>query len=89
MAASGLRAAAGRAESADSGPGRAGNMGDHGSDERRGEPTLHAIHGIPIAVNVGDALTLLALHALIEHLERYVFIVEGRRLVPSAEQTLA
>ena len=31
------------------------------SDERRGRPTLHALHGVPIAVNVGDALALLGL----------------------------
>lgn len=37
------------------------------SDERRGRPTLHALHGIPIAVNVGDALTLLGLRALIDN----------------------
>src|SRR5215813_11339287 len=36
------------------------------SDERRGHPTLHALHGVPIAVNVGDALSLLALRALID-----------------------
>src|SRR5512143_438066 len=35
------------------------------SDERRGRPTLHALHGIPVAVNVGDALTLLGLRALL------------------------
>jgi geranylgeranyl diphosphate synthase type II len=37
------------------------------SDERRGRPTLHALHGVPIAVNVGDALTLLGLRALIDN----------------------
>jgi len=36
------------------------------SDERRGHPTLHALHGVPVAINVGDALTLLALRALID-----------------------
>ena len=36
------------------------------SDERRGRPTLHALHGVPIAVNVGDALTLLSLRALLD-----------------------
>jgi geranylgeranyl diphosphate synthase type II len=36
------------------------------SDARRGQPTLHALHGVPVAVNVGDALTLLALRALID-----------------------
>jgi geranylgeranyl diphosphate synthase type II len=40
------------------------------SDERRGRPTLHALHGVPLAVNVGDALTLLAFEALIDNRER-------------------
>jgi geranylgeranyl diphosphate synthase type II len=39
------------------------------SDERRGRPTLHALHGIPVAVNVGDALTLLGLRALLDNRE--------------------
>jgi geranylgeranyl diphosphate synthase, type II len=37
------------------------------SDERRGRPTLHALHGVPIAVNVGDALCLLGLRALLDN----------------------
>jgi len=37
------------------------------SDERRGRPTLHALHGVPVAINVGDALTLLGLRALIDN----------------------
>jgi geranylgeranyl diphosphate synthase, type II len=36
------------------------------SDERRGRPTLHALHGVAVAVNVGDALALLGLRALID-----------------------
>ncbi|HJQ84091.1 MAG TPA: polyprenyl synthetase family protein [Candidatus Binatia bacterium] len=40
------------------------------SDERRGRPTLHALHGVPMAVNVGDALTLLGLRALIDNRSR-------------------
>src|SRR5882724_9246748 len=36
------------------------------SDERRGRPTLHALHGVGVAVNVGDALVLLGLRALID-----------------------
>jgi len=35
------------------------------SEERRGQPTMHAMHGVPVAVNVGDALALLGLRALI------------------------
>jgi geranylgeranyl diphosphate synthase type II len=37
------------------------------SDERRGQPTLHALHGVDVAVNVGDALTLLGIRALIDN----------------------
>ncbi len=40
------------------------------SDERRGRPTLHALHGVPLAVNVGDALTLLGFEALIANQSR-------------------
>lgn len=39
------------------------------SETRRGRPTLHAAHGVPVAVNVGDALTLLGLRALIDNRE--------------------
>ena len=37
------------------------------SEERRGRPTLHALHGVPVAVNVGDALALLGLRALMDN----------------------
>ena len=37
------------------------------SDERRGRPTLHALHGVDVAVNVGDALTLLGIRALVDN----------------------
>jgi len=40
------------------------------SHERRGRPTLHALHGVPVAINVGDALTLLGLRALIDNRRR-------------------
>jgi geranylgeranyl diphosphate synthase type II len=35
-----------------------------GSERRRGHPTLHALHGVPLAVNAGDALATLALRPL-------------------------
>lgn len=35
------------------------------SEERRGAPTLHAVHGVPAAVNAGDALVLLGLRPLL------------------------
>lgn len=37
------------------------------SDTRRGRPTLNALHGSPVAVNVGDALFFLGLKALIDN----------------------
>ncbi|MES1178088.1 MAG: polyprenyl synthetase family protein [Myxococcales bacterium] len=37
------------------------------SEERRGQPTLHRLHGVPIAINVGDALTVLSLRPLLEN----------------------
>ena len=37
------------------------------SDERRGRPTMHAAQGVPIAVNVGDMLTLLSLRPLFDN----------------------
>jgi geranylgeranyl diphosphate synthase type II len=36
------------------------------SEERRGRPTLNALHGVPTAVNVGDALVVLALRPLLD-----------------------
>lgn len=40
------------------------------SEERRGEPTLHLRHGVPIAINVGDALAVLSLRPLIDNIAR-------------------
>jgi geranylgeranyl diphosphate synthase type II len=37
---------------------------------RRGEPTLHRIHGIPLAINAGDAMALMALGALRDNIDR-------------------
>ncbi len=39
------------------------------SEERRGHPTLNALHGVPVAVNVGDALVLLGLRAVLDNRE--------------------
>lgn len=38
-----------------------------GSEERRGRPTLHVLHGVPLALNAGDTLTLLSLRPLMEN----------------------
>ena len=37
---------------------------------RRGRPTLHMDHGIPIAVNVGDAMLSMSLQPLLDNVER-------------------
>ncbi|WP_246449876.1 polyprenyl synthetase family protein [Qipengyuania soli] len=37
-----------------------------GSDMRRGRPTLHAIHGMPLAINAGDALLFTAFRPLLD-----------------------
>ena len=39
------------------------------SEERRGRPALHVLHGIPLALNAGDMLTLTSLRPLIENRE--------------------
>jgi geranylgeranyl diphosphate synthase type II len=36
------------------------------SAKRRGRPTLHSSHGVPVAVNVGDALVVAGLRALMD-----------------------
>jgi geranylgeranyl diphosphate synthase type II len=36
---------------------------------RRGRPTLHLDHGVPIAVNVGDAMLVLSLRPLLDNIE--------------------
>jgi len=37
------------------------------SEERRGRPTLHMLHGIPLAINAGDSLSLLSLQPLLRN----------------------
>jgi geranylgeranyl diphosphate synthase type II len=39
------------------------------SEERRGQPTLHLLHGVPLAINAGDTLTLLSLRPLLANSE--------------------
>jgi geranylgeranyl diphosphate synthase type II len=36
------------------------------SDHRRGRPTMHRLHGVPLAINAGDALHVLSLRPLME-----------------------
>lgn len=40
------------------------------SEKRRGLPALHVTEGVPIAINVGDMLTLLSLRPLLDNGER-------------------
>jgi geranylgeranyl diphosphate synthase type II len=42
-----------------------------GSEQRRGRPTLHLEHGVPLALNAGDTLTLVSLRPLIENAGRF------------------
>jgi geranylgeranyl diphosphate synthase type II len=37
------------------------------SEERRGRPTLHVLHGVPLAINAGDSLSLLSLQPLLRN----------------------
>jgi geranylgeranyl diphosphate synthase type II len=39
------------------------------SEERRGRPTLHMLHGVPLALNAGDMLSLMSLGPLIQNRE--------------------
>jgi geranylgeranyl diphosphate synthase type II len=40
------------------------------SEQRRGRPTLHREHGMPLALNAGDALGLVGLRPLLENHQR-------------------
>jgi geranylgeranyl diphosphate synthase type II len=40
------------------------------SDERRGTPTLHALHGVALAINAGDAMGLLSVRPLVDNFAR-------------------
>jgi geranylgeranyl diphosphate synthase type II len=42
---------------------------EDGSEQRRDRPTLHRQHGVPIAVNVGDAMLALALQPLLDNMQ--------------------
>lgn len=50
------------------------------SEERRGSPTLHALHGIPLAINAGDTLLMLALGPLLNQQLHYGGLV-GHKLI--------
>jgi geranylgeranyl diphosphate synthase type II len=42
---------------------------EDGSDLRRNQRTLHRLHGVPIAVNVGDGMLALTMEPLLENIE--------------------
>jgi geranylgeranyl diphosphate synthase, type II len=44
---------------------------EDGSEQRRGRATLHAEHGVPLALNAGDALALLSLRPLLDSYDRF------------------
>ena len=41
------------------------------SEERRGRPTLHELHGVPLAINAGDTLLMLALGPMFQRCQQY------------------
>jgi len=41
---------------------------EDGSDMRRNAPTLHKVYGVPIAVNIGDAMLAAALEPLLQNM---------------------
>lgn len=43
---------------------------EYSTEARRGRPALHIEHGVPLALNAGDATTLLSLRPLIENSRR-------------------
>jgi geranylgeranyl diphosphate synthase type II len=57
------------------------------SDTRRGRPTLNALHGSPIAVNVGDALFFMGLKALLDNTE-HLGLSLAMRVLTEAERML-
>jgi geranylgeranyl diphosphate synthase type II len=55
------------------------------SEERRGKPTLHVLHGVPTAINVGDALAVLGLGPLLAN-EKQLGAVATLRILQEAER---
>lgn len=39
------------------------------SEERRGQPTLHVMYGVPLAINAGDLMSLMSLRPLLENID--------------------
>ena len=53
------------------------------SDERRGTPTLHSLHGVPLAINAGDAMALLSLRPLKDNMHQNAMVLEARNVAQS------
>jgi geranylgeranyl diphosphate synthase, type II len=43
---------------------------EDGSEKRRGRPTLHLLHGVPLALNAGDSLSLMSFRPLLANRSR-------------------
>ena len=56
-----------------------------GSEMRRGQPTLHMLHGVPLAINAGDALFLLGLRPLLDNVDIFGSLL-GLRILREMEQ---
>jgi geranylgeranyl diphosphate synthase type II len=55
------------------------------SQQRRGTPTLHAMYGVPLALNAGDAMGLLSLRPLKDNLYR-LGLATGLRIFDETER---
>jgi geranylgeranyl diphosphate synthase type II len=55
------------------------------SEERRGRPALHVVHGVPIAINVGDALSIVSLQPLLQN-RRTLGLRLSLRILEEAER---
>jgi geranylgeranyl diphosphate synthase, type II len=58
---------------------------EDGSERRRDSPTLHRVHGVAVAINVGDAMLALALAPLLEN-TRLVGLGKSLRILESIAQ---
>jgi geranylgeranyl diphosphate synthase, type II len=56
-----------------------------GSVMRRGSPTLHVLHGVPLAINAGDSLLLLSLRPLLDNI-RSVGSLLAERILRETER---
>jgi geranylgeranyl diphosphate synthase type II len=56
-----------------------------GSELRRGRPTLHMLHGVPLAINAGDALFLVSLRPLFDNVGIFGSLL-GLRILREMEQ---